>query len=98
MRVRQQAPNRGAYEDEWDSRVRCAWSDCDNPGSGLHYRIECFRSRALSDHSQTPRRMTCPDCRKSLFCSEQHASFWDMDMARGGLVGNLAPGLNGRYL
>jgi hypothetical protein len=96
-RVRQQVPNPGWYIDEWDSRVRCAWSDCGNPGSSLHYLIECFAAPHMRDHGELPQRMGCAECRKSLFCCAQHRDF----QARShlpGQYGKLPAGQNARYL
>lgn len=97
MRVRRQAPNPGAYEDEWDSRVRCGWADCENPGSALIYSIECYRAAGIRGHSERPNRMECTDCRKVLFCSAQHADMYEIDR-RTGTVGHLTPGVNARFL
>lgn len=95
-RVLHQVPNPGAYHDEWDSRVRCGWADCDNPGSSLIYTIECYRARGIRSHSARPRNLECLDCRKVVFCSAQHQDMYEIDRARG-TVGNLAPGTNPRY-
>ena len=99
MRVRKQAPNPGAYTDEWDSRVRCGWADCDAPGSMLHYLIECFSGRreARLTHPELPRRIECPDCTKVLFCSEQHRDFYQRSHLPG-QYGRSSAGVNGRYL
>jgi hypothetical protein len=95
-RVRSQVPNPGAYYDEWDSRVRCGWADCDHPGSSLIYTIECYRARGIRGHSERPSRLECADCRKIVFCSGQHADMYEIDRRRG-TVGNLAPGTNPRF-
>lgn len=92
-----QVPNPGAYADEWDSRVRCAWADCENPGSTLFYLVECFSGRKPRTHPEMPREMECADCTKSVFCCEQHRSY----QARShlpGQYGRLAAGVNGRFL
>ena len=98
-RVRKQAPNPGPYADEWDSRVRCGWHDCENPGSTLHYVIECFSGVAAvrQDHPELPRTMRCPDCTKVAFCCEQHASYYRRSHIPG-QWGKLPAGVNARYL
>jgi len=96
-RVMHQVPNPGAYGDEWDSRIRCAWADCENPGSSLIFTIECGRARGIRDHPARPRSMQCSDCRKVIFCSSQHADMYEIDYRRGATVGNLAAGTNPRY-
>lgn len=96
-RVLHQAPNPGAYTDEWDSRVRCGWADCDNPGSTLHYLIECYRNSGIRSHSDRPRALECTDCRKVLFCSAQHEDFYQQRRRHAGTVGHLAPGTNPRF-
>jgi hypothetical protein len=96
-RVRHQIPNVERYVDEWDSRVRCAWSDCENPGSGLHYVIECFANQRTSNHPELPRRIECSECRKAAFCSEQHRSYYARSH-RPADFGSLAPGVNARFL
>jgi hypothetical protein len=95
-RVRSQVPNPGAYDDEWDSRVRCAWADCQNPGSLLHYVIECYRARGIRTHAERPRQLECTDCRKVVFCSAQHEDFYQQRRRHGGTVGHLAAGTNPR--
>lgn len=96
-RVRSQVPNPGAYDDEWDSRVRCGWADCENPGSMLHHMIECYRAPGISSHSQRPRRLECTDCRKVLFCSATCFDLYQQRRRYAGAVGHLAPGTNPRY-
>lgn len=96
-RVRSQVPNPGAYADEWDSRVRCGWADCDNPGSALHYTIECYRAPAIRGHAERPRQLSCPDCRKVVFCCAQHEDYYQMRRRYSGAVGHLAPGTNPRF-
>lgn len=92
-----QAPNPFGYADEWDSRVRCAWSTCENPGSGLHYSIECFANPAVSRHSELPRRIQCAECRKNLFCCEQHRDYYVRSHLPG-QFGRLPAGTNARFL
>ena len=96
-RVMHQIPNPGAYSDEWDSRVRCAWADCGNPGSSLIFTIECEGTPGLTGHSSRPRAMQCRQCRKVCFCSGQHADYYEIDFRRGATVGHLAPGTNPRF-
>ena len=98
-RVRKQAPNPGPYTDEWDSRVMCGWSDCDRPGSMLFYLVECFSGLQTTrrDHSELPDRPRCPECRKTLFCCEQHADFARRSHVPG-QYGKLPAGVNARYL
>lgn len=96
-RVLHQIANPGAYSDDWDSRVRCGWADCDNPGSSLIYTIECYGTPGLTGHSQRPRRMQCAECRKIAFCSGQHQDMYEIDYRRGATVGNLAAGTNPRF-
>lgn len=98
-RILKQIPNAGAYADEWDSRVRCAWSTCENPGSMLHYVIECFSGvkAVRRDHPELPRTMRCPDCTKVAFCCEQHADYYRRSHLPG-QYGRLAAGTNPRFL
>jgi hypothetical protein len=96
-RVRSQVPNPGAYDDEWDSRVRCGWADCQDPGSMLHHEIECYRASGIRSHSARPRRVECTDCRIICFCSAQHQDFYQQRRGRNGTVGHLAAGTNPRY-
>jgi hypothetical protein len=96
-RVRHQIPNPGAYADEWDSRARCGFADCENPGSSLIYTIECYRARGIRGHAERPRRMECSDCTKIAFCCGQHADMYEIDSRQGRTVGHLAPGTNPRY-
>jgi hypothetical protein len=98
-RIMHQVANPGAYFDEWDSRVRCAWADCENPGSSLHYLIECFAgSRATrATHSQRPDAMECPDCTKKVFCCAQHRDY-EARSAVPGEYGRLPAGSNARFL
>lgn len=96
-RVRHQVPNPGAYTDEWDSRIRCGWADCENPGSSLIFTIECGRNAGIRSHPERPDRLCCRDCRKLVFCCGQHADMYEIDRRRAGTVGNLAPGTNPRY-
>jgi hypothetical protein len=96
-RVMHQVPNPGAYADEWDSRVRCGWADCGNPGSSLIFTIECYRAAGIRGHSARPGRVECAECRKVVFCCGQHADMYEIDRRRGGTVGHLAPGTNPRY-
>lgn len=96
-RVRNQVPNPGVYDDEWDSRVRCGWADCQNPGSTLHYTIECYRARGIRNHAERPSRLECADCRKVIFCSAQHEDFYQQRRRYNGEVGHLAAGTNPRF-
>lgn len=98
-RIMRQVPNTERYSDEWDSRVRCGWADCENPGSSLHYLIECFAgSRARrATHSQRPRTMECPECRKKIFCCAQHRDYEARSMVPG-QYGRLGAGTNARFL
>lgn len=96
-RIMHQVANPGAYQDEWDSRVRCGWADCENPGSSLIFTIECSKNSGISDHSARPRTMRCAECRKIIFCSSQHADMYEIDYRKKATVGHLAPGTNPRY-
>jgi len=96
-RVRNQVPNPGVYDDEWDSRVRCGWADCQHPGSTLHYTIECYRARGIRNHAERPSRLECADCRKVVFCSAQHEDFYQQRRRYNGEVGHLAAGTNPRF-
>jgi hypothetical protein len=97
MRVRQQIPNPWGADDDWDDRVRCGWSDCENPGSGLHAGVECFAARGIRRHSELPRRPECAECRRIAFCSAQHMDMY-FRSHRPGQFGRLSAGVNGRYL
>jgi hypothetical protein len=98
-RILKQVANPGAYFDEWDSRVRCGWSDCENPGSSLHYLIECFSGRRAdrASHSERPARLECRECRKKLFCCAQHRDYEARSHVPG-QYGRLRAGTNARYL
>lgn len=96
-RVRHQVVNPNAYSDEWDSRIRCGWADCENPGSSLIFTIECGANPAVSGHSSRPARMQCQHCRKIIFCCSQHGDYYEIDFRRQGTVGNLAAGTNPRF-
>jgi hypothetical protein len=96
-RIMHQVPNPGAYTDEWDSRVRCGWADCENPGSSLIFSIECGRNAGIRSHPERPDRLRCRECRKVVFCCALHADMYEIDRRRGATVGNLAPGTNPRY-
>lgn len=99
MRIRKQIPNAGPYSDEWDSRARCGWADCDNPGSMLHFVIECFSGskEVRRDHPELPRTMRCSECTKLAFCCEQHAD-WYRRSHLPGQYGKSSAGVNARYL
>lgn len=93
-----------------NARIWCHWADCDNPGSGLHWMIECHAApgvRAgnarggpgywtLGRHGELPDRRMCSECRVITFCSEQCASYYQRSH-RPGLYGKLTPGVNRRY-
>lgn len=96
-RIRHQVPNPGAYTDEWDSRVRCGWADCENPGSSLIFTLECGANPTVSGHSARPKQVQCRECRKVIFCSGQHADMYEIDFRRQATVGHLAPGTNPRF-
>ena len=98
MRIRRQAPNPGPYADEWDSRARCGWELCENPGSTLFYVIECFSGvkAVRRDHPERPKTMRCPDCTKTLFCCAQHADWYEHSHIPG-QYGKSSPGVNARY-
>jgi len=91
MRVRKQLPVPEAYGDpDWE-RIWCNWETCDNPASGLFWRLECI---AAIRHGRDQR---CWGCRKRTFCSAQHLDY-DSRSHIPGLYGKLSAGVNGRYL
>lgn len=97
-RIRKQVANPGAYDDDWDSRVRCGWIDCENPGSSLHRLVECFAAPHMRrDHAELPARPRCSECRISLFCCAQHQEY-QAHSHEPGRYGRLPAGVNGRYL
>lgn len=88
--------------------IWCHWADCENPGSGLHYIIECSASAGVragnapspvwwnGPHGEFPDRRMCGECRVLAFCSVQCKSYYARSH-RPGLYGKLAPGINPRY-
>jgi hypothetical protein len=96
-RVRRQIPIPELYGDTDNERIWCAWSDCDNPGSGLYTAVECFASSGLRNHSERPARPECSECRRVAFCSAQCMDYYGRSH-RPGAFGKLSPGVNRRYL
>lgn len=97
MRVRKQIPVPELYGDAEQERIWCAWSDCDNPASGLFTITECFAAAGVRSHPELPRRPECSECRRVAFCCTQHAAYY-VRSHRPGLYGRLPAGVNGRYL
>jgi hypothetical protein len=96
-RIRHQIPIPEMDGDPDNDRVWCAWSDCDNPGSGLITAVECFANPGISNHGEHPRRPECSECRRLAFCCAQHLDFY-MRSHRPGAFGRLSAGTNARYL
>jgi hypothetical protein len=94
--------------DGENDRIWCHWADCDNPGSGLHYMIECGAARGVRDgragppgwwlgpHGELPPRRMCSECRVVTFCAEQCKAYY-LRSHRPGLYGKLPPGVSRRY-
>lgn len=96
-RVRHQIPVPGMDGAGRDfDRIQCAWSDCDNPASGLFTSVECFAAPGVRRHGELPRRPECSECRRVAFCSVQCASYYTRSH-RPGLYGKLAAGVNPRF-
>ena len=96
-RVRHQIPVPGMDGAGRDfDRIQCAWSDCDNPASGLFTAVECFANPRVSGHGDRPSRPLCSECRRVGFCSQQCASYYTRSH-RPGQYGKLAAGVNPRF-
>jgi hypothetical protein len=110
-RVRSQIPVRDEERGTGgeNARIWCHWADCDNPGSALHFIIECGAAAAvrlgnrpgppgyntLGAHGELPARRMCTECRALTFCSEQCKAYYGRSH-RPGLYGKLPPGVNRR--
>jgi hypothetical protein len=111
-RVRSQIPvrdeDRGPGDD--NARIWCHWPECDNPGSALHFIIECHAAAAVrlgnragppgynsyGAHGELPPRRMCTECRALTFCSEQCRAYYARSH-RTEHYGKLPPGINPRY-
>jgi len=92
-RIRKQLPVPECEGDDWYDRIRCAWDECENPGSGL---ITWTRCNAAGVLRHSPRAGKCQWCETRAYCCAQHRDY-DARSHRPGEYGTLAAGTNPRY-
>lgn len=93
MKVPKQLPVPECEGDSWYDRIRCAWDECENPGSRLHVRVIC-NARGVYRHDQRPRDK-CYSCETRAYCCAQHGDY-DARSHIPGQYGRLSPGANPR--
>lgn len=92
-----------------NDKIWCHWADCDNPGSGLWYIVECSAAAGVragnvradgwwnGPHGEFPDRRMCSQCRVLAFCSEQCRGYYSRSHLPG-QYGRLPAGVNRRHL
>jgi len=93
-RVRKQLPVPECDGDEWYDRIRCAWADCGNPGSGLITLVICH---AAGVYRHRPQDGKCYSCETKAFCCAAHRDY-ESRAHIPGQYGTLRPGSNPRYV
>jgi hypothetical protein len=93
-RIRKQLPVPECSGDEWYDRIRCAWADCEHPGSGLITRVICNAAGVLRHRARDGK---CYYCETRAYCCAQHRDY-DARSHRPGEYGKLSAGVNARYL